>query len=163
MLYPKWSVQLPQTCAGGTGKFDQSTSRQVELQLLWMLLLPQEWLLKTGPVQSDVLLSTSVMLHLPFRIPALIKVLLGTVILFLQCHPWLRVLHPELRSQQCPGSASCSQKHCCPMVGSRGDSASPSHAWCQDQLCLTLLSLGSPLQLPLPLGWLSVPQCHFCC
>lgn len=57
------------------------------------MLLSRGWLLKTGPIQWDGLLSVPAMLHMPVWVPALIELLLGTAILFPQCHySWLRVL-----------------------------------------------------------------------
>lgn len=88
VLHPKWSVWCPLACAGRAGKSGQSTSRQAELQLPLMPVLPQGRLLKTGPVQSDVLLPVPVTLHLPVGVFAL-----QMVIFFLQCHPGLWVLH----------------------------------------------------------------------
>lgn len=147
-------VSLASTCcAGRAGKSNQSTSRQAELQLLLMLVLPQGWLLKTGPVQSDVLLPVPAMLNLPVQVPAL-----GMVILLLQCYPGLWALRDGTPEPAYPWVTSVSSATSLSHGGSHG--IPPFLV--QDQLSLTLPWVASP-GCPFPLGRLSAPQCHFCC
>lgn len=100
-----------------------------------MLVLPQGWLLKTGTVQSDVLLPVPVMLNLPVQVPAL-----GTVILFLQCYPGLWVLHAGTPQPAVPWVTFVSSA----TLLSHGGSHGILPRLVQDQLSLTLPWVASP-------------------
>lgn len=94
-----------------------------------MPVLSQGRLLKTGPVQSDVLLPVPEMLHLTGQVPAL-----GVVILFLQCHPGLWVLYAGTPEPAVPWVTFVSPATLLSHGGSHGILPRPV----QDQLSLTL-------------------------